>query len=184
MSELFLDALMQIFALLTDQREEQKTGDGLIEVKNFLLRNLNKEFAEMALERYEHYTSEYHKDSYSQDQEVRDKQASTNMDRLTKICDQLNQELEQSEKYLLVANMLNFIMRDRHVSEEEGVFTDALARYLKLNENDYQNLRTFVLDYPLEVEDKERLLLISGQKESPRKTLNTYIILNSRFLSG
>ncbi|WP_430813913.1 ATP-binding cassette domain-containing protein [Carboxylicivirga sp. RSCT41] len=171
MSELFLDALMQIFALLTDQREEQKTGDGIIEVKNFLLRNLNKEFAEQALERYEYYISEYHKDSYSQDQEVRDKQASSNMDRLTKICDQLNQELEQSEKYMLVANMLNFIMRDRHVSEEEGVFTDALAKYLKLDENDYQNLRTFVLDYPLEVEDKERLLLISGHKEKPEEDI-------------
>jgi len=171
MSELFLDALMQIFALLTDQREEQKTGDGSIEVKNFLLRNLNKEYAERALERYEFYTNEYHKDSYSKDQEVRDKQVSHNRDRLSQICDELNQELEQSEKYMLVTNMLNFIMRDGHVSDEEGFFTDTLAQSLKLNEQDYANLRKFVLFYPLEVDDKERLLLISGQKEKPDENI-------------
>ncbi|WP_430811468.1 MULTISPECIES: ATP-binding cassette domain-containing protein [unclassified Carboxylicivirga] len=171
MSELFLDALMQIFALLTDRREEQKTGDGMVEVRNFLLRNLNKEFADKALERYEYYITEYHKDSYSHDREVRDKQASSNMDRLVKICDELNQELEQSEKYMLITNMLNFIMRDGHVSGDEGAFTDVLATNLKLNERDYRNLKTFVLDYPLEVEDKERLLLISGQKEKPDKRI-------------
>lgn len=167
MSEFFLEALMQIFALLTDQREEQKTGDGLIEVKNFLLRNLNSEYAEKALQRYEFYINEYHKDSYSKDQEVRDKQASTNINRLAKICEELNLELEQSEKYMLVTNMLNYIMRDGHASDEECFFTDALARYLKLNEQDYLNLSKFVLHYPLEVEDKDRLLLISGQKEKP-----------------
>ncbi len=167
MSEFFLEALMQIFALLTDQREEQKTGDGLIEVKNFLLRNLNSEYAEKALQRYEFYINEYHKDSYSKDQEVRDKQASTNINRLAKICEELNLELEQSEKYMLVTNMLNYIMRDGHASDEECFFTDALARYLKLNEQDYFNLSKFVLHYPLEVEDKDRLLLISGQKEKP-----------------
>jgi ABC-type multidrug transport system ATPase subunit len=171
MSELFLEALMQIFALLTDLREEQKTGDGVVEVRNFLLRNLNKEFADKALDRYEFYINEYHKGSYSQDQEVRDQQASSNMDRLAKISEQLNQELEQSEKYMLITNMLNYIMRDGHVSDEEGVFTDALANYLKLDEQDYQNLRTFILSYPLEVEDKERLLLISGQKEKPDENI-------------
>ncbi|WP_439181939.1 ATP-binding cassette domain-containing protein [Carboxylicivirga taeanensis] len=167
MSELFLEALMQIFALLTDRREEQKTGDGFIEVKNFLLRNLNSEYAERALERYTYYIGEYHKDSYSKDQKARDKQTSTNMDRLAKICEELNQELEQSEKYMLVTNMLNYIMRDGSASEEECYFTDALARYLKLDQRDYDNLSKFILYYPLEVEDKERLLLISGQKEKP-----------------
>jgi len=171
MSELFLDALMQIFALLTDQREEQKTGDGLLEVKNFLLRNLNKEYADKALERYEFYISKFHKDSYSKDQKARDKQASYNMDRLTKICNELNKELEQTEKFLLVNNMLNFIMRDGHVSQDEGLFTDALARHLMLEEEDYNNLRQFVVGYPLEVEDKERLLLISGQKEKPDENI-------------
>ncbi len=171
MSEFFLDALMQIFALLTDQREEQKTGDGLLEVRNFLVRNLNKEYADKALERYEYYISEYHKNSYSNDQRARDKQASYNMDRLTEICNELNKELEKTEKFLLVNNMLNFIMRDGRVSEEESVFTDALAKHLMLEEDDYNNLRKFILGYPLEVDDKDRLLLISGQKEKPDENI-------------
>jgi len=178
MSELFLEALMQIFALLTDQREEQKTGDGLLEVKNFLLRNLNKEFASKALERYEFYIDKFHKDSYSKDQEARDKQALSNMDRLTRICQELNLELEQSEKFLLVSNMLNFTMRDGSASEEERLFTDALARNLMLEEDDYTNLKKFILDDPLKVKDKHRLLLISGQKEKPDEEIKH--IYNSR----
>ncbi|TRX71077.1 ATP-binding cassette domain-containing protein [Carboxylicivirga sp. M1479] len=171
MSELFLDALMQIFALLTDQQEEQKTGDGSIEVKNFLLRNLSKDFVEDAIERYEHYVAEYHKLSYSQDQDERDQQTIHNLDQLKKICNELNLELEQITKYALVGLMLNFIIRDEQVSDEEQLFTDTLAKELHLEEEDYANLRTFALMHPLEVENKEQILLISGQKEKPHEDI-------------
>ncbi len=167
MSELLLEALMQIFALLTDQKEEQETGMGLVEVKNFLSRNLNNEYVELALERYEFYVEKYHKNSYSQDPEARDKQVTYNLDKLKTICDELNQELEIETKYLLITNMLNFIMRDSYVSEEEALFTDSLATHLKLAEEDYQNIRTFVIGHPLEIPNKESLLLISGQREKP-----------------
>lgn len=162
---------MQIFALLTDQQEEQKTGDGSIEVKNFLLRNLSKDFVEDAIERYEHYVAEYHKLSYSQDQDERDQQTIHNLDQLKKICNELNLELEQITKYALVGLMLNFIIRDEQVSDEEQLFTDTLAKELHLEEEDYANLRTFALKHPLEVENKEQILLISGQKEKPHEDI-------------
>ncbi|MCU4174695.1 ATP-binding cassette domain-containing protein [Carboxylicivirga sp. N1Y90] len=171
MSELLLEALMQIFALLTDQREEQETGQGVVEVKNFLSRNLNSEFVDQAIERYDFYVEKYHENSYSKDQAKREKQVSSNMHLLKTICDQLNQELEQSTKFLLVTNMLNFIMRDEHVSDEEGLFTDALAVHLKLEEDEYKNLRDFIVGYPLDVESKDRLLLISGQQEKPEEDI-------------
>nr|WP_319400204.1 ATP-binding cassette domain-containing protein [uncultured Carboxylicivirga sp.] len=167
MSELLLEALMQIFALLTDQKEEQETGNGVAAVKNFLSRNLNNDFVEMALERYNFYIKKYHANSYSHDQEARDKQASYNIDKLKAICDELNQELELSTKFLLVSNMLNFIMRDEVVSEAEGFFTDQLAESLLLDMDDYANLRQFVVDHPLGVNHKENVLLISGQHEKP-----------------
>nr|WP_321407458.1 ATP-binding cassette domain-containing protein [uncultured Carboxylicivirga sp.] len=167
MSELLLEALMQIFALLTDQKEEQETGNGVVAVKNFLSRNLNSDYVEMALDRYNFYIKKYHANSYSHDQEARDKQASYNMDKLKAICEELNQELELSTKFLLVSNMLNFIMRDEIVSEVESLFTDRLAEYLMLDTDDYLNLRQFVVDHPLGVNHKENVLLISGQHEKP-----------------
>ncbi|MBK3518660.1 ATP-binding cassette domain-containing protein [Carboxylicivirga marina] len=167
MSELFLDALMQIFALLTDQREEQKTGDGSIEVKNFLLKNLSKDFTEKAIERYEHYVDEYHKNSYSNDEEEREQQTIHNLDKLKTICEELNQELEQTTKYAMVGLMLNFILRDDMVSDEEKLFTDTLARELRLDRDEYDNLQAFALSHPLGVVQKDKLLLISGQREKP-----------------
>jgi len=167
MSELLLEALMQIFALLTDQKEEQETGKGVVAVKNFLSRNLNNDYVEMALGRYNFYIKKYHANSYSHDQAARDKQTSYNMDKLKAICDELNQELELTTKFLLVSNMLNFIMRDEIVSDAEELFTDQLAENLKLSNDEYNNLKQFVVDHPLAVNHKENVLLISGQNEKP-----------------
>jgi len=167
MSELLLDALMQIFALLTDIREEQKTGEGHQEIKTFLARNLNSEYVDRALERYDFYLSKYHKNTYSSDKTAREEQSTYNMNKLLIICNELNQELEEETKFILVSIMLNYIIRDGYVSDEERLFTDALAKGIKLDVEDYDNLRKFILYFPLEVEHKERLLLISGQQEKP-----------------
>ena len=46
MSELLLDALMQLFALLTDINKEQHTGRANVLIKDYLERQFNAELAQ------------------------------------------------------------------------------------------------------------------------------------------
>jgi ABC-type multidrug transport system ATPase subunit len=166
MSELFLEALMQLFALLTDVKQEGEKGESRAKVAEFLARNLNNEFVEASLERYDFFIDKYHKNTYSESLSKREQQSTYNMGKLLYICDQLNQEMEVEEKYLLVGLMLNFIQK-KLITREEDIFVDALAHHLKIEKDDYQCQKVFTLQGPHEVEDKSRLLLISGQTESP-----------------
>ena len=108
MSEILLEALMQLFALLTDVKEEHISGEARMKVEDYLSRQFNSEYVKKYLERYDHFLAKFHKNTYSQDSQAREKQSSYNMNKLLTICDQLNSEMEQEAKVVLISLLLNF----------------------------------------------------------------------------
>ncbi len=166
MSELLLEALMQLFALLTDVRQEKEIGKARLKVEDFLKTVLNSDYVTAGLKRYDFYLDKYHKNTYSESKTKRQQQSNYNLDKLKQICNQLNKEMEAEEKLLLITLMLNFIQKEK-VTSEEIQFVDTLASYLKLDQGDYKNQRTFILNDPKEIPDKSTILLISGEKRSP-----------------
>ncbi|NPA36529.1 MAG: ATP-binding cassette domain-containing protein [Chlorobi bacterium] len=166
MSELLLEALMQLFALLTDVREEKERELARLKVEDFLKTVFNNEYVSASLKLYDSYLEKYHKDSLSGSQSKRKQQESYNIEKLKSICEQLNREMEAEEKLMLITLMLNFIQKE-NVKKHEEEFVDALSQLLMIDETDYRNLKTFILREPLKVEDKSVILLISGNKKSP-----------------
>lgn len=167
MSEILLEALMQLFALLTDVKEEEVSGEARLKVEDYLSRQFNSEYVKKHLERYDHFLAKFHKNTYSRDSQAREKQSSYNMNKLLAISDQLNSEMEQEAKVLLISLLLNFIQKADEISEDEERFVDTLAENIKIDPNDYWNQKVFALGTPLEVVDKSKLLLISGQQQKP-----------------
>ncbi len=167
MSEILLEALMQLFALLTDVKEEEVSGEARLKVEDYLSRQFNSEYVKKHLERYDHFLAKFHKNTYSRDSHAREKQSSYNMNKLLAISDQLNSEMEQEAKVLLISLLLNFIQKADEISEDEERFVDTLAENIKIDPNDYWNQKVFALGTPLEVVDKSKLLLISGQQQKP-----------------
>ena len=167
MSEILLEALMQLFALLTDVKEEQVSGEARLKVEDYLSRQFNSEYVKKHLERYDHFLAKFHKNTYSHDSQAREKQSSYNMNKLLTISDQLNSEMEQEAKVLLISLLLNFIQKPDEISEDEEHFEDTLAENIKIDPNDYWNQKVFALGTPLEVVDKSKLLLVSGQQQKP-----------------
>ena len=60
MSELLLDALMQLFALLTNINKEHHTGRAHQLINDYLAKHFNKELAEEYLVLYNEYLQTYH----------------------------------------------------------------------------------------------------------------------------
>ncbi|ASB48852.1 ATP-binding cassette domain-containing protein [Alkalitalea saponilacus] len=167
MSETLLEALMQLFALLTDVKKESRTGRAHSLVSDFLSKHFSKEYVDQYLGRFEVYLNRYHSQADSDDQSLKDKQSSDNKSRILNIASKINSELEQEPKVLLFVQLLDFLKKDDEIGEEEFRFVDLLAGKFRIAQTDYNNMKRFIIDNPLDVPDKNLLLLISGNNEKP-----------------
>jgi len=160
MSEVLLEALMQLFALLTDVKHTTTT-EGRQKVAEYLSRQFNSEYVTQFLLRYEYYINRYHGDAANTEQ-----QTSDNLGKLRDICEQVNSEIDLEAKILILNSLLNYILKPE-ISIEEERFVDTLADNLRIPANDYWALKTFTLQDPMYIVDKSRLLLINGQPHKP-----------------
>lgn len=167
MSEALLEALMQLFALLTDTRKESKTGKARFLVEDFLSRQFNTEYVQKYLGRFDVYLNRYHSHVFSDDQSLIEKQSNDNQSRILNISSKINTELEQEPKIILFVQLLDFLKKDDEIGEVEEGFVDLLAERFRIEKSDYNNLKHFILNSPMEVPDKSAIMLISGQNESP-----------------
>lgn len=167
MSETLLEALMQLFALLTDIRKERQTGRAYSLVRDFLSKQFSNEYVEQYLGRFEVYLNRYHSEVGSTNQQLKDKQSSANVSRILTIATKINAELEQEPKIVLFSQLLDFLKKDEDIGEDEVRMVDLLADRFKIEPADYQNLKSFILLEPLQVPDKTELLLVTGENEKP-----------------
>ncbi|WP_243348261.1 ATP-binding cassette domain-containing protein [Parabacteroides sp. FAFU027] len=167
MSETLLEALMQLFALLSDIIKADDRGRTRSLVNFFLSKYYSKEFVEAYLERYDFYLDKY---QGAVRQDKNEQKGSSNSERYLKILEisrHVNAEMEEEPRVILIGLLLNFMKSDEEVGEQALAFVSILARELQINENDYRNINDFILKRPEEVSDKAALLLISGNKELP-----------------
>ena len=167
MSEALLEALMQLFALLTDFRHESKTGKARPLVQDFLSKHFNSEYVEKYIARFDFYLNRYHSEVFSSNESLKERQSSDNVMRIHRIASQINTEMEQEAKMILLVQVLDFLQKDKKLGEVEGHFIDLLAEQFRIDATDYDNLKCFVLYSPLEVKDKSTLLYITGTNEKP-----------------
>lgn len=176
MSEVLLKALMQLFALLTDVK--QSGNNGRAKVEEFLARQLNSEYVEQSLKRYDYYLGKFHSNALSSDDTLRKQQSSLNLSKLVTLCEEVNKEIDLDAKILILSSLLNFILKP-DVSDEEEVFVDTLADNLRIPAGDYWNIKTFTLSEPLNVIDKGKLLLINGHPDKPNPDIK-HIYINKQ----
>lgn len=167
MSEALLEALMQLFALLTDTRKERKTGKARFLVEDFLSHQFNSEYVQKYLGRFDVYLNRYHSQIHSDNPALINKQSNDNQSRILNISSRINEELEQEPKIILFVQLLDFLKKDEEIGEVEEGFVDLLAERFRIEKPDYLNLKDFILKSPMDVPDKSSVMLISGQNESP-----------------
>ncbi len=167
MSEVLLDALMKLYALLTNVRKESRLDSARKLVESELLHNFNREYVDLYIARFNYYVNQFHKHSYSPIQSEVDKQSYDNYSQIDYICDELNKELERESKIWLFVQLFEFIRKEEKISEIGDEVVDKLSRGMMIDPEDYDLLKAFILKGPKNVSHPEKVLFINGQKEAP-----------------
>lgn len=167
MSESILKALMQLFAIVAHVNKDGVSDKSRKIVENYLKQLLNQELVNEYLALFEHYIDKHHQNITKKDGRTVHKRTSSNSVKVLVICQQINEELQRDQKYLVVFQLLEFIRFGEEITHKELDFIETVAEIFKIERSEYQNIKTFILD-PIEaVPQKERVLLINDKESAP-----------------
>ena len=101
MSERILKALMQLFAIVAKVDGITNTGRDIVQA--FLKQQLNQELVDEYLKLFDQFLEGYHNLS---DVTKKKKRTSVNSVKVLKICTEINQELTQKQKVVVVIRLI------------------------------------------------------------------------------
>ncbi|MDX2432375.1 MAG: ATP-binding cassette domain-containing protein [Bacteroides sp.] len=171
MSREILEALMQLFAIIS--RPESNASERRHVVESFLNRQLNQEMVALYLEIFNTYFSQV----MEEDAKVTKKERvlAKRSVKVLKICTEINRELAQSQKVIVLFQMLEFIKSERKAAtEQEMEFIATVADTFHIPEEDYLLIRYFVLS-ERKLEDNASYLIIDSKKTAPKGKLTKHI---------
>ncbi len=170
MSERILRALMQMFAIIAKVDGINNTGRQI--VQSFLKQQLNLEQVETYLRIFDEYL-ESHQNA-SKRKEGAAKRTSLNSVKVLKICTQINQELEQPQKVIVLIRLLEFIYSSNEISEQEFEFVTTVADTFNIPNEEFLLLKAFIED-GLEVIPNNPNILVINDKENGYQNLSKHV---------
>lgn len=171
MSERILRALMQLFAIIavvddneTDNEEDSKVnsskGRGIIEA--FLRTELSSEMIHRYLDLFDEFLSLHHGGTNKRDGAK--KRTSVNSVKVLRICSQINEELTQRQKMIVLLRVFGFIYSNNAVTEQESEFVQTVAESFNISDEEYKSLKAFVESDESKLLDNKGILYVSGDE--------------------
>jgi len=157
MSEKILKALMQLFAIIAnfDSTDEENSGRKLVEdyLKNLLSSELIKEYLQI----FDHFYEIHHKKSGR-------KGLSANSVKILKICEDVNAELRQEQKIVVLLQLLEFISSDNNCTDKELDFVKTVSDTFNFQEEEFFNAKEFMFGNFNEIPNRSKLLIVNNEQ--------------------
>jgi len=170
MSEEILRALMQLFAIIAKVDKDGKTGTSKEIVESYLKQHLNTRGQEEYLNLFDEYVRVHH---YNTDEQTKsNKRTSSNSVKVLMICQHINENLQQVQKFVVLIQLLEFIKNGYEMSPKEVEFVETVAEAFNISEKEYFNIFHFSFGRFTEMPSKSKYLSIDDVKDesSPEKT--------------
>jgi len=165
MSEPILKALMQLFALIGDIHDDSViTAREKNIVRLFLLRHLNNEMVARYMNIFEEYLSQFNNERIIKGSIQDRKRTSLNAMRILAICEQINKELHQKQKIYVLVKLIDYISLGEETSENELDFLFTVAKAFNIHDDEYLNIKSFIMNPMNEFHDRSRILIIDKNK--------------------
>lgn len=151
MSESILKALMQLFAIIAhpeddfEGQEDETQSDKRSVVESFLRQQLNQELVREYLKVFDYYY-ELYQEKQSEKSKTKKRTSSSSV-RVLKICSQINEELTQQQKVVVVVRLLEFVKSDRStITEQEMAFISTVAETFYITDEEFDHIHNFVVN--------------------------------------
>lgn len=169
MSERILKALMQLFAIIArvddeiDSQDPVTKGQGRDIVQAFLNQELGSAAVEEYLKLFDEFLIAYQGKSKKKD--GKKKKMSVHSVKVLRICTQVNEELAQRQKIIVLVRILEFINANDSVDDQELEFAQTVADTFNISMEEYNLIKRFVEVGINEREDHSEWLYITSKKE-------------------
>ncbi len=164
MTESMLKSLMKLFALLASINIETAGVFSRSFVESYLKEQFSVRLIERSLEEFDNNLA----DLTTAGERSGRKRVSLLSVKILLICDEINQELHLSSKYLILFSIIQFAKYFEDSSDTDDEFkqtisdsVSAIADSLLINELDYRNCSTFISDKFYKVPSRSSLLVVS-----------------------
>lgn len=148
MSERILKALMQLFAIIAKVEVNEETGEFILDsggrtiVDMFLRQELNQELVEEYLALFDDHLETHQ--GKAKKVSAKRKRTSVNSVKVLKICTQINEELTQRQKVIVLIRILEFIFANDEVSDQEYEFAETVADTFNISRDEFKLCFDFV----------------------------------------
>jgi len=173
MSEAILKALMQLFALVIDIDEAQEVSEQeRTIIRTFLRRILSHELAEKYMGVFDDFLHRYHQDRIARGSLKDKKRTSLTAVRILGICEKINEELEQKQKFYVIVQLIEYLAFGLDIQEKELDFLETVASAFNIPDEEYQNILHFAAFSKKEIPDKKQLLVINNEEGAAYPGIN------------
>ena len=160
MSERILKALMQLFAIIA--KVDGITNNGRAIVQSFLKQQLNQELVDQYLKIFDEFLEVQQQGSKKKDGSA--KKTSMNSVKVLKICTQINAELEQKQKVVVLIRLLEFINSSGEISAQELEFVSTVAETFNIEEQEFIRCMNFVKSTVNDTPESSKILVVDNNK--------------------
>ncbi len=164
MNESILRALMKLFAIVANVNREDVSQNARKIVESYLSLQLNRALVQEYVQLFDEYLKVHHKKGGKGGEKER-KRTSLNSVKVLMICHEINEQLEQREKVIVLIRLLEFIHEDYDISEKELDFVKTVADVFNINGEEYDNLKALIIDGIEFIKVKKRVLLINSAQK-------------------
>ncbi len=164
MNESILKALMRLFAIIANADAEKVSDKARTVVKSYLDMMLNQEFSDSYLKLFDHYVEVHHHAKKNDNRKVR-KQTSLNSVKVLKICSEINEQLQQKEKIVVVIRLIEFINQDSVITDKELDFVKTVSDIFNISEIEFSQLFKLVTNKIDDLSNKSDIIIINSEKE-------------------
>jgi ABC-type multidrug transport system ATPase subunit len=168
MSERILKALMQLFAIIANPKSNTRDRRPIVE--SFLVQQLNQELVDEYLKIFDYYYIT-HQQKYKSGIKSEKRTAASSV-RVLMICTEINKELTQQQKLVVVIRLLEFIDSDKEITPQESEFVSTVAETFHISSKDYESLKNFVINGHQQVETSDKILIINSDKKLTNQAVN------------
>ncbi|MBN2275374.1 MAG: ATP-binding cassette domain-containing protein [Bacteroidales bacterium] len=176
MSEQILKALMELFAIIA--RPEGNGNDRRSVVKSFLMRQLNQELVNDYLDVFDAYFSKHQ----ALQIERGERRIGPDSVKILRICNDINKELTQKQKFIVLVQLFEFAKADKHkISDQELEFIEVVTDSFYITREEQNLLKEFTTNTFDNIPEYPDLLVINNKK-GPVRNICKYMY--SEFLDG